>query len=392
MVKLEAVNAEYGDCLIVHYEIAPGKPQYWLIDGGPTRTYKATLRDRLNALGGDTPEGLAIRLCVVTHIDDDHIDGIGGLLKAIRANPRPAKTPDVRFTDFWFNGFEETFGGGTAGSGASGAHVAALASGGNLATALAGLAPEDARQAAAFLQGVSDGVALMGDLKGMKSTTGGVLMLNAQFPGTPPKAVARPKAIKLASGVEVVVLAPSQEALDNLKQEWAKETGTSAKLQKVLGKKIDNAVANLSSIVMLATIHGKTMLLTGDGLADAIVKGWRDHIKQPEGTLTPVPIDIMKVPHHGSDTNNSLELFTLFPARHYVFCANGKNDNPDMATLKGLFKARDGGEFTLHMTYEAGNPGTATQTALINKTVAESGGRIRALFRTPGAPSITVTP
>jgi hypothetical protein len=389
MVQLEALNAEFGDCLLVHYE-APrpggGAPlnQLWLIDGGPKGTYTAVLRDRLSALGGGSGGALPIRLGVVTHIDDDHIDGMVGLTRALTANPTPAKTPKVKFTDFWFNGFVETFGSSNSGSQAS---VAALASDGGMDALLGGMPFDAAAEATAFLQGVADGVELIGHV----GKPGFDVTLNAQFPANPPKAVAQPAPIEITRNVaDVVVLAPSQKALDDLKVKWAKDTKTRAALQAVLGGRVDKSVANLSSIVMLATIHGKTILLTGDALADRIVDGWRAFKGKPAGKMTPHPIDIMKVPHHGSEANNSLELFELFPARHYVFCANGRHDNPDMKTLKGLFAARPDGPYTLHMTFTRDNAGTRKQAEFVDGMAAASGGSIKVVYRKEEEPSVVI--
>jgi hypothetical protein len=414
MAKLEALDAQYGDCLIVHYETPanggdPAIPQKWLIDGGPTATYggdkkknlKPVLRDRLNKLGGSDEKGLRFRLGVVTHIDDDHIDGIRQLTQAMAAVPQPKCTPNVRFDDFWFNGFEETFGsGGGAATTKTKTQMMQLQSAGDLLPD--GLSFDDPVAAQALLQSVQDGVELMDDLKRLEQD--GVLPgLNMAFSaaGFPAKAMAHDGLGALdLDGAKAAILCPTQDQLDKLKQEWADKTGVNAATLAGAAKKvkIDDAVANLSSIVMLATFKGsagaKSMLLTGDGVAHLIIEGWRRHVNKLTGDLAPHDIDIMKVPHHGSDANNTTELFNLFPAKHYVFCANGKHKNPDMGTLKLLFAARslagDTAAYKLHLTCTEDNAATAEQAEFIKKMAAESGGRVTFRFRKKDETSITI--
>jgi beta-lactamase superfamily II metal-dependent hydrolase len=63
-------------------------------------------------------------------------------------------------------------------------------------------------------------------------------------------------------------------------------------------------------------------------------------------------VDLLKVPHHGSDRNVSTEFFRVITADHYVISANGEHGNPDVPTLKMLSDARqnDGKPYTVYMT------------------------------------------
>ncbi|MCZ8375157.1 MAG: hypothetical protein O9342_07275 [Beijerinckiaceae bacterium] len=383
MVTFEALDAAHGDCLMVHYsqndETGQPQKQLWLIDGGPTETYPRALAPRLRELqasqGGNGP--LRIRLGVVTHIDDDHIDGMGKLIGAMALNPPPAGTPDVRFQEFWFNGFQATFG-TTAQAGGS---VASLASNDVFMASAPG--PETAM----FIQGVRDGETLLRNLGALKAGGRVPQTLNQSFGSEAHQKALAPRVIRFgANGPKLEILTPTQARLDALRTKWAEATGSDAALQAFVRGRIDTSVANLSSIVFLATIAQKTLLLTGDGLAEHIIEGW----KERTGTTDPFPIDLMKVPHHGSSANNCEAFFRLFPARHYVFCANGKHDNPDMFTLEALKKACGQNRFTVHLTYEETHPATAAQTAFLKAMAAASNGRIALNFRKPDALSVPV--
>lgn len=379
MFTLEALNADHGDCLLLHYELEDTK-RLWLIDGGPTATYARTLRPRLKELEKERGnDELFINLLVVTHIDDDHIDGITKLTGALTATTQKQETPNVRFGQVWFNGFVATFGS----AGAQGARVAQLASA-DLGAVLGDHEEFEKEEATAFLQGVADGDKLMENLKNRAiAVTPNVLFSTSANA----KAVA-PREFDDVFGANVTVITPTAARLDALKTKWAKETklDIGAGLANLARGGIDRSVANLSSIVMLVEIGGKTVLLTGDGLAKHILESWEAMGKGE------TPIDIMKVPHHGAEGNNSVALFKMFPAAHYVFCANGKHDNPDMSTLKMLFEARAGASFTVHMTATKDNPGTSQQTAYLEQMKAASGGKVDVIYREENALSISITP
>lgn len=62
-------------------------------------------------------------------------------------------------------------------------------------------------------------------------------------------------------------------------------------------------------------------------------------------------VDLLKIPHHGSDRNVSTEFFRQVTANHYVVSANGQHGNPDVAMLQMLSEARLGSDdFTVHLT------------------------------------------
>ena len=78
------------------------------------------------------------------------------------------------------------------------------------------------------------------------------------------------------------------------------------------------------------------MLLTGDARGDDVLAGLR-----AVGKITgkkPLKLDILKLPHHGSIRDIDTDFFELLPAAHYVVSANGRYENPDLATMQMLSK------------------------------------------------------
>jgi beta-lactamase superfamily II metal-dependent hydrolase len=98
------------------------------------------------------------------------------------------------------------------------------------------------------------------------------------------------------------------------------------------------------------------MLLTGDGRGDDILKGLGDAgLMDKKGRIH---VDILKVPHHGSDKNVSREFFRRVRADHYVFSGDGSHENPEKSTLEMISTATKGSDdFTLYFTYRDGKLG-----------------------------------
>jgi hypothetical protein len=100
----------------------------------------------------------------------------------------------------------------------------------------------------------------------------------------------------------------------------------------------DRSIPNLSSIVCIAEFGGKRILLTGDARGDKTLAGLQQANAFANGVLK---VDVLKVPHHGSDRNVKPEYFKKIIADTYVFSGNGDNGNPDRETFEMLFAARD---------------------------------------------------
>ena len=101
---------------------------------------------------------------------------------------------------------------------------------------------------------------------------------------------------------------------------------------------IDQSVPNLSSIVLFVESGGRTMLLTGDGRGDDTLAGL-----EAADLLTPgeaLRVDLLKVPHHGSDRNVEADYFERIVADHYVISGDGRHDNPSQEMLRMLIDSQ----------------------------------------------------
>jgi hypothetical protein len=99
----------------------------------------------------------------------------------------------------------------------------------------------------------------------------------------------------------------------------------------------DISVPNLSSIMFLAKADNRTMLFTGDGRSDHLLNGLtQTGLLDAEGRMH---VNVLKLPHHGSDRNITRKFFRNITADTYIASANGRDGNPDLATLIWIIEA-----------------------------------------------------
>jgi len=118
---------------------------------------------------------------------------------------------------------------------------------------------------------------------------------------------------------------------------------------------------NLASLMLLLeeTYRGrvKRLVLTGDGHHEDVLAGLKHQGLLADGGG--LHVDILKMPHHGSEHNMDRTFAKRITADHYVFCANGEHANPDLRILEVLLDSRLGtGSSALSANAEAGWPFT----------------------------------
>lgn len=348
MVTLEALNALAGDCLLLRYPGPDGAERLWVIDGGPKRDNKKKvevwsdvllprLAEILEERQAEPP--LPVALGMVSHIDDDHINGIQHVTsQLVTLKPKPG---DVRFDRFWFNSFDKLVGPKPAGANleVKAASLQSLVDPANVP----GVSDE---HAAAVMQSVKQGNALASDLRALGLDRN--LPVNdfiSAKPGQPPYQI---------DGAMVTVLGPLANRLEKLREEWSEalskptKAARQAALQELFvpkGKE-DKSVPNLSSIVVLVEIAGRKLLLTGDAHGDDVVTAWKELGLGSQ----PARLDLVKMPHHGSIRNCTKPFIEFFLADHYVFSADGKHDNPDAPAVEAVVKFHGGRPMIMHFT------------------------------------------
>lgn len=368
--SLEVLSARHGDCLIVHYG-STGAARLIVLDGGPSGVYGGSLRPRLETLRKSrTPgEELPIELLMVSHIDDDHIRGVLDLIGDLAERTDDEQPIPYRVRRLWLNSFDDIIG-----NQAVEAFGAVSAEPLKFAPAGLRVQPESVAVAASVNQGR--------ELRDQSRKL--AIPLNLPFSGLVMAGAAEEPEIDLGEGLSLRVVAPNRDRLEALQREWdavVKSAGDQQEAAARAAAYLDRSVLNLSSIVVLARAGDLSMLLTGDARGDDILAGL-----SAEGLLTSdaIHVDVLKLPHHGSDRNVETDFFRAVTADHYVVSADGTHGNPEVATLQMILEARGMDAFQVHLTN--------SEPRLIDffDQAAAAGSGARARFRAPGAASLRI--
>lgn len=302
MFRICLLPAQQGDAIWIEYGDASA-PHRVLIDAGTPPT-GAVVRERIKQLPEDQRR---FDLLVVTHIDTDHI---GGVLKLLSDRPQ-----GLSFDDVWFNGWRHLL------------------------------------QAPSSRLGPIDGEILSTALDRLRwpwnqAFEGGPVMMVPDTGGIPSR--------ELRGGMRLTVLSPGPDQLRKLRTSWRSvvraagldpehpdrvarllERATKKGVRRsVLGAgppdvrrlatspaTLDDAVANGSSIALLAEYEGASILLSADGFPHVILDGVRQLLR--DRGQSRLQLSVLKVPHHGSRNNLDNRLLDAIRSPAYLFSTSG---------------------------------------------------------------------
>lgn len=331
MLKVEMLAAQQGDAVWIEYGTRTSVHRV-LMDAG-TPASAAAIRDRIARLPASQRR---FDLLVVTHIDTDHI---GGVLKLLAERP-----PGLTFDDVWFNGWE---------------HI--KRAGGSR------LGPIDGEIMSTFLTKLG--------WPWNAGFDGGPVMVPRE--GPPPQK-------RLRGGLRLTVLSPFERQLSRLRTSWRSVVQAAGLdphdperwarlLEKIarkglrsslLGARLDvdalarsvfqsdTAVANGSTIALLAEFEGKSCLISGDAFAPVLVEGI-GRLLHARGQSR-LSVDAFKVPHHGSRFNVSNDLLKSVVSPEYLFSTSGAIfGHPDDEAIGRVLATAARSTRTLHFNYPA---------------------------------------
>lgn len=359
--SLEVRRARKGDCLLLHFG-SKDDPGLVMIDGGPKNVYQPHLKPRLKeirtARGLSDEDSLPVDLLMVSHVDDDHIQGILELTRELIDAQREQRPQLVQVLSFWHNSFDDVI------DQKPEELTAAFRS--QFGTAAAsGELPADATLDVDDEAGELTEEIVVDNLKVLASIEQGYQLRidaeklefprNPEFDGKLIIASADSESIDLGRGLAFTVAGPMKrevEALRRKHDQWLRELKAKGKSPpQALAAYLDKSVPNLSSLVLVAEVGGKRMLLTGDARGDMIINGLQLIGLLGAGDKSTMHVELLKVPHHGSSNNLERDFFERITADHYVFSGNGEHGNPERQALEMLLDARGGAHFTVHLTY-----------------------------------------
>jgi TIR domain len=386
LFTLEVLDAGHGESYLLHWD-DPSRPRFALLDGGAAQAYRRVLKERLEQLRRRWKPGrsLPLELVTVSQSSDHRIGGILQLLKDLQRARAVGLEPPYAIGTLWYNGFELP---------------------GN-ATEAALLPPRMRGVAHAVLRSPGPAVADMPELRFASVLQGWTLLTEARrleiavnrpfdrLVMLPERGAAR---VALDGGLTITVLGPRREQVLELFDEWLQRllqqrkisAGDAAVMRshrdawttesfsdesiKLLSNPglpptatvapaarmgsvasaayVDRSVFNLSSIILLLEKGGRRMLLPGDARGDHVLAGLTQAgLLLAGGTLH---LDVLQVPHQGSDRSVAKDFFEKVTADRYVINGNGKFGNPESATLQMIAQARGNADYAIYFTHPDG--------------------------------------
>lgn len=439
-MKLTVFQSDKGDCLL----LTGADGRIMLVDGGMRPAYSKHVAP---ALGQLRDNGETLDVVYVSHIDQDHISGVLQMMddevawrvhkyQLDHSNPNH-KTPDAprppRVKEIWHNAFHQQISKNAGEIEDMLAASAAILSGSEI-EAVKELASAQSELVTSIAEAIKLTNRVSPDQLGIKLNrpAKGKLMLVRPATSAP---------IKLG-GMRFYIIGPFSADLKKLRTDWntwlrnnkAQLKSISAQAQKdessfsareiddillpklaqadllgkllpldeiatsaKLGERNKVTTPNLASLMFFVEEKGKTLLLTGDGHHEDILRGLK-HIKKLRNAGG-MHVDVLKVQHHGSEHNIDEAFCRTVTADHYVFCGNGEHENPDLRVIQAIADSRIGNDSQLSSNPQVGNPfkfwinssSTATRRAeakdhmkkvekLVNKLCDGSNGQMSSFF------------
>jgi len=297
-----------------------------LIDGGPSQTYEKYLKPTLDTV---LPKK-NIDLVILSHIDNDHVLGLLDLFETIKKEKESGGSEMLEVSGLWHNSFNDLIGSNSHDN----KHVRNLFSSNQFFT-FGNDNKITELPAISALKGISEGR----DLTKLAQNLN--IHINSQFGGDPIVVEEEEYKIIELGNIKFHILGPTQKSLDSLKKIWADWERRHLQAEVTIHdfqamQSLDSSITNLSSVMFLIESEGKRLLFSGDGLGDKIIESLSKRgLLDSQGRLH---VDVLKIPHHGSERNVSEQFFETVTADVYVISADGRYDNPSFLTLKWIIE------------------------------------------------------
>ncbi len=380
-MKLTVFQSDKGDCLLVTAEDGTRM----LADGGMAGSYSAHVAP---TLGEIRKAGGGLDVVYVSHIDQDHISGVLQLMRdelawrvrdyqrnsGNEAYPEPEAPRPPEVGEVWHNAFHEEIGENAGPVEELLAQTAAVLA--------ADVVPGDHELSLTrgeLATSIGEGIELSRRIAPEQLG----IPVNAAFGGRLAMVRDEPQEIQLGE-LMITLVGPHAGDLEALRDEWNEWLRENqATLERIrertraevaalgapeldllrraialqaeeLGDRSKVTLPNLASLMLLVEEGDKTVLLTGDGHQDDVLQGLEragklDH----DGGIH---VDVLKLQHHGSENNIDADFCRRVTAAHYVICANGAHENPDLRAIEEILASRLGPAPRLSPNEQAGEP------------------------------------
>ncbi len=289
--KIRLLKAEHGDSFIIETD-NEGIPFVMVVDGGTDNAYENDIEEKLEELS-------QIDLMVLTHTDNDHIEGLLSFISSTKHRNIPIKK-------YWINCMHSI------------------------------------RVASSAKVSFSNGASFEKELKKREGEEASCKWSEDIY---------YPNSFQYKK-IKIVVLSPTKEVLEQFYDAWKiseiekvskVSSGTRSQIQKgdlktlsqkeIKQKPIKNDITNASSIAFILILPDISILMLGDSRPEIIVKSLEDIGYSKEKKLE---VDYVKVSHHGSKYNTTPELMEMIKCDNYIIMTNGgfaNSKHPDRETI-----------------------------------------------------------
>lgn len=315
-MKIKFLKALNGDAILISFKENEIKRNI-LIDGGMPATFErkgkngkleyGELKEAVDKIRSDDEK---IDLLILTHVDDDHI---GGVLKWFEKDKEAHKL----IGKVWFN---------------SGRLISEYFDEQEIAENLLEIPDEST------LTSIGQGVKFEDYIEEKGIWDRSIVVALEYFEYL---------------GIKFKILSPSPDKLKLLLGKWEKEKpeslDTSAEkndydltLRQHIERdkfKEDTAIHNGSSIAFIMTLGKKNFVFLADAHPTVVADSLKAFGYSKE---KPLKAELIKISHHGSKANNSIELLELIMTNKYVISTNGdKHAHPNKQFLARLASVND---------------------------------------------------
>ncbi|MDN3548763.1 ComEC/Rec2 family competence protein [Mucilaginibacter aquaedulcis] len=313
-MRINFLPAYNGDAICINY-VHQNVAVNILIDGGTKQTYQTKGKKNTIISGSLKLLVEAIRerkekvdLLILTHIDDDHV---GGILKWFEIDQGATGL----IGKVWFN---------------SGKIIAGYLKEPEIKIPELSLVPQDTTDT-----GINQGVTFEKVIREAKIWDEGIITQGQclNFKGSTFK-----------------ILSPSKDGLKALHDKWFREASDSmtsvatdydqslAYYLTALVSDPDGSIHNGSSIAFIWVYDEKNYIFLADAHAETLINGFKIFEYDQEH---PIPAEVVKLSHHGSNRNISLELLEMIDTDQFVVTTNGnKHGHPDKKGLAKILKSK----------------------------------------------------
>lgn len=306
MLKIIVLQANKGDCIIIEYGEA-SEQHYIVVDSGMGKLCYRQLKKFINEVSSNKK---IIDLMILTHYDNDHINGFLNLAKDGMISSKTVKC-------FWMN---------------YGIKMSKQLKNRNVLT----FSINNSTCETSVGQGKELGQFLTDSGIGFKPC---IISENVYSINKAVITILSPSKKQLINLLDEIKINNGCLIIDEEENNLCETAGTTSDFTNSIGELInkkfeeDDSVSNHSSIAFLFEFKSFKILMLGDSVPSQIVKSLKLMGYSKENKLK---LDYCKISHHGSKQNTSNELIELIDCQNYIISSDWKSSRPNKESLSRI--------------------------------------------------------